>query len=145
LNNEFLVVDASVALAWLVPQDESANADHLLTNAGLLCAPELILIEVAHALLKHVRRKLMSIDEARRRSDALTLLLDDIQSDAALVSPALELAQRFETSMYDGMYLALAEKLDCELVTADRRLVNATSRAARVRWIMTVGGRSDEN
>jgi hypothetical protein len=55
-----------------------------------------------------------------------------------LFGPALRIALETGRSAYDGLYLALAEALSCQAVTADRRLYNALQGgpyAGRIRWV----------
>lgn len=112
------VFDASVALKWLV-------ADHLLAAPALAArgefepvAPSFIQIEVANALWKYVQADLDDAIEGV----ALLAKLMNLYPDDDLLAPAQRLAARLTHSVYDCLYLALAQRLSCPLVTADRRL-----------------------
>lgn len=52
-----------------------------------------------------------------------------LKDTATLVGAALEIALAFDRSVYDSLYVALALRDDCQLVTADRRLYNALAPA----------------
>ena len=120
------MVDASVAVKWLVDEPHSDEAAKLLEDGLLLAAPELIYAEVANALWAIARRGNIGIAELR---EALDLL-----ADAPLIVPstmkqlmpaAARLAADLDHPVYDCMYLALAIQEQRPVVTADRRFCNA--------------------
>lgn len=119
-----VVVDASVAVKWLVPEDGSDRAASLRTEE--LFAPRLIRAEVANTLATLERRGEMSPADA---ADAFALFQDApvriIDTDADLERAALAMALRLRHPVYDCIYLSLAERIDASLVTADRRFITA--------------------
>jgi predicted nucleic acid-binding protein len=117
------VVDASVALKWLVPEEGSEPAERLAASATRLFAPRLIVGEVANALWKKVRRNLLSDHGARERLSALRHYFDLLLDDGDLVSPALALACQYDHPVYDFIYIEAARRHDAVLLTADDRLV----------------------
>jgi predicted nucleic acid-binding protein len=121
------IVDARVALKWLVVEENSAQAVSLLESGSDLFAPRLIVDEVANALWKKCRRKHLTPPEALERIRLLPRyfkgLLDT--SDAGVV---LELALAIDHSVYDCLYLQAAVDRGIPLVTADQSL----SRKARM-------------
>ncbi len=125
-----LVVDASVGLKWVFPEPGADRARALLAAVARgdlrLLAPDLYVAEVTNALWKraHLRGDL-SADEAREALDRLLGALPEIFPGAALASQALELAHAFGRPVYDCLYVALALRAGCPLVTADRSLVRA--------------------
>ena len=61
-----------------------------------------------------------------------------VHSAGALLDAAFEIALTTRRTVYDCLYIALAERLDCVAVTADAKLYNATPGgpyAARVHWV----------
>ena len=124
-----LVVDASVAVKWLVKEDGSDRAEAL--KAEDLHAPSLIRIEVANVLRTLATSGRLEDAEAL---PALDLLLDApvrlYEPTDALMRGALAFALRLEHPIYDCLYLALAVELGTRLVTADRRFHRATERLA---------------
>ncbi|MEM1128987.1 MAG: type II toxin-antitoxin system VapC family toxin [Pseudomonadota bacterium] len=119
------VVDASVALKWVLDEPGSADAAGLLDGRALY-APPLLQIEAANALWVVTRRGGLSADEA---ADALDLLdrapFRALPRDTDVTTDALRLAQLMDHPVYDCIYLALALRLKCPVVTADRRFVRA--------------------
>ena len=123
-----VVVDASVALKWVVDEEGSDAAADLLDGRVLL-APPLILIEIANALWAMQRRGVITPEDG---ADALDRLLSapwTMPTDAsALVGQAYRLARLLEHPVYDCVYLALALERQAPVVTADRRFVASASR-----------------
>jgi predicted nucleic acid-binding protein len=119
-----IVVDASVlSNAMADDGDDGATARAHLTNAGALAAPDLIDVETVAVL----RKRWISGDLTDQRfSDAI----DDLEDLDLTRYPTLPLMRRaFElrsnVTAYDAVYVALAERLSCTLLTADRRLTTA--------------------
>lgn len=127
-----IVVDASVlvnAIADGGADGRRARAE--LRAAGDVAAPDLIDVETAAALR---RRWLAGTLSARRFASAI----EDLDALAIDRYPALPLMRRAyelraNVTAYDAAYVALAEALGCELLTADRRLANAPGTRCAVR------------
>lgn len=102
-----------------------AAAREVERGAAAFAAPELILVEAGHALMRKVRRKQIRTTEWRalwldmRRMPLDLLPLDERMNDA------LELAIRHELSVYDALYLAVATQIGATLFTADDALAAA--------------------
>jgi predicted nucleic acid-binding protein len=121
------VLDASVAFKWEVPELNSDKAIRLRdeSRAGLreLIAPDFFPVEVAHSMTRAERQGRIS------PSDGWRLWLG-IMADAPILHPYLPLMARayalsssIRHGVYDCLYIALAEREGCELVTADDKLV----------------------
>ena len=131
-----MVIDASVALKWLVPEPDSESARAWIGRTELL-APALIHIEAANVLWRLVRRGDILDEGAAPRLALLPSLVRTID-DAPLVRLAFDLAVQLGHPVYDCVYLAAAEALDDELLTADARFVKAlegTEQMKRVRLL----------
>jgi predicted nucleic acid-binding protein len=127
-----IVVDASV-LSNAIGDDGRAGdaARGALRAAGDLCAPDLVDVETVAVLRK---RWLAGSLPAERFGVAVTDLrrwdFDRIPA-RRLVGRMYEL--RSNVTAYDATYVALAEALDCELLTADRRLARAAGPRCAIR------------
>lgn len=113
-----IVVDASVIIKCLLPEDGSQEALNLLDKQTCL-APDLIVHECVNALWKNVK-----VGRARQERvvEALALFsnLDlALTSSSSLAPRALELAIALDHPAYDCFYLALAERYDVDLVVVD--------------------------
>jgi predicted nucleic acid-binding protein len=116
------VVDASVAIKWLVDEPLSAQAAKLLDDDLPLAAPELIYAEAANALWAIARRGQISAADVR---EALDMLADAPlavpSSMRQLMAAAARLAHDLHHPVYDCLYLALSLQEQRPVITADRR------------------------
>ena len=120
------IVDASVALKWVVHEEGSARAA-LLANHEL-SAPDLLLTECANALWVKARRGELERKEAKERLEALGSAPIRFRRTTELVRRAFELASDLDHPVYDCLYLAMAIEEITPVVTADRRFVTAVRR-----------------
>lgn len=129
-----IVVDASV-LANVLGDDgaDGHTARTALRSAGDFAAPDLIDVETVAVLRK--RWLAGSISDARFETAITDLQEMDFERVPArrLMRRAFEL--RENVTAYDAAYVALAESLACELVTADRRLAAATGPRCSIRTV----------
>ncbi len=120
-----VVVDASVAVKWVLPETGSDRAAAIRTADDDVLAPSLVHAEIGSAIWRAVLRGDVPAAEARRDLKVAVGHYRRIISLAELVDRALELATRLRHPIYDCFYLALAERERCALITADRRLIAA--------------------
>ncbi len=120
-----IVVDASAAIKWFVPEVHADAAQRLLRKDRILLAPDLIWAEVANALWRKWR-------EGELTAEAVQGILRDfrrfplhIYSGESLYEVAWPVARSSGRTFYDSLYLALAISASCSLVTADARLFHA--------------------
>jgi predicted nucleic acid-binding protein len=121
-------VDASVAFKWFIPdtaEEDVPAAKELLVDhmEGRLqiAVPSLLYYEVANILL--FGRSRPPVDEAAEAlSDLFSIPLVLVSPAPDAADAALRLASHHGLSYYDATYVALAETLDCALITADQRL-----------------------
>ena len=118
------VVDASALVAALVDSGfEGQWAESTLTE-GRLAGPELVLVESSNILRRLERAKRISrIEAAAAHSDLLRL---DMELFPFAPFAERVWALRENLTSYDAWYVALAEALDCPLVTLDIRLSRAS-------------------
>jgi predicted nucleic acid-binding protein len=138
-----LLVDASVAVKWLVDEPERFAARSLLDRNEQLHAPDFVFVETANVLWKKVRRRELTPEQALKGVDSLPLLFETIIPSSMLVSRALRIAIEMAHPVYDCLYLACSEHFDADLVTADARFaakVRAASPGARARALAEFGG-----
>ena len=114
-----LVVDASVAIKWVV--EEPGTAEALALRRYRLSAPDLLIPECANILWKKARRQEMSADEASLAARLLEHADVELIPMRRLLEPATRLAIQLDHPAYDCLYLALAHSTGCSFVTADAK------------------------
>ncbi|MBV9585989.1 MAG: type II toxin-antitoxin system VapC family toxin [Alphaproteobacteria bacterium] len=121
-----IVIDASVAVKWVLPEPRTEAA--LALRNEQLIAPALWLAEAANALWRHVRLGELTGEQA------LALMAELEKAPVASfpiephITPALEIAARAGHPVYDCVYLALALHRDTHVMTDDRRFAAAAAR-----------------
>ena len=120
-----LVVDASVAVKWFVPEQDSDVAARLTVSGEDLHAPRLLAAELGNALWRKARVGEMNSTEARARTASVPSMPIHWHADETICADAVRLAIAYDRPVYDFMYLALAQRLGARVVTADQRFVNA--------------------
>jgi len=120
------VLDASVAVRWVVPERGSDEAAALLGQSLTWLAPRLLVTEVASALRRKVGGGEISPAIASHALGTIVDAIDDgvvrLADDEDIVAAALTLAITLDRKLPDCLYLALAEREGASLATADRAL-----------------------
>jgi predicted nucleic acid-binding protein len=134
-----VVVDASVAVKWFVPENHSAEALRLLDARFRRHIPVLLHTEFGQTIWKKIyQRKEMEAADGTSILRGLMIMALEVHAVTPLVEPALDIALATGRTVYDSIYLALATALGCKLVTADQKLYNALQNgpfAADVLWV----------
>ena len=136
------VVDASVAVKWcvssvdekLVPQAEQLLDAYDRGKCQFL-VPDLFWPELANALWKAVWKEKIDHPWAQKAYAKVADLDIPTVASFALVPEALLLAARYQRTVYDSLYVALAQNAGAELITADERLANAMAARFPVTWL----------
>ena len=122
-----IVLDASAALELLLATSAGARIEErLFAGREAIHAPHLIDVEVAHALRRLALRGLDEAGCAAAYSDWWDVPVERT-AHGILMDRAWALRANF--TIYDGVYIALAELLDAPLVTHDAKLVSTAHRA----------------
>ena len=129
-----VVVDASVVVKWFTQEDQRGEALSLRQShmdGGLtLTAPALLAYEVANALRYNPS---LTTEDQERAAMALFLMgiVLEPPTQGGMVK-AVELADRYDITIYDAAYLSLAVQRDVTLVTADVRLAEKAAEMGRI-------------
>lgn len=136
-----ICVDASVAAKWIFPEEYSQQALALFAAAARagerLTAPPVFPVEVTNAIRQRMLRDRLTLDEAHGLLRRFSTFQVSILSPDRLLEEALALAHGHALpAVYDAYYLALAQRLGCDLWTNDQRLLRALGgKLPFVKWI----------
>ena len=121
------VVDASVAIKWVVEEAGTPQAIALRRSAKLI-APDLIVAECANVLWKKTQRGELTPREADLAARLLERVDIELAPTRGLLAAATRIALAIAHPAYDCIYVALALARQTRYVTADQRLVDKLAR-----------------
>jgi predicted nucleic acid-binding protein len=122
------VLDVSVAICWVIPRPLSPKAvnlrDEFLRQVHELLAPTIFIDEAAGALTKAERQKDIGVGQAAPLYAKVMNRPPLLIPHAPLIARAIAISSWSRSGYYDCLYVALAEREGCELVTADQKSFN---------------------
>ncbi len=122
-----IVLDASVAGKWFLPEADSDKAillrDEFRKGLHDLISPDIFPIEVAHSLTRAERQKRISPTDGALALADLLKTLPVLHACVPLLPRAYAISSAMRVGVYDCLYVALAERENGELITADDKLV----------------------
>lgn len=135
-----IVIDASVVLKWYLSDEEHEDRalDILDAHASdriTLHAPALLEFEVANGLAIAKRLARVGMDDAMKAMEGFIEIDIGLYPLSPLFQKVLDYSDKYTISAYDAAYVALADDLKTQLVTADKRLFNSTRKLRLVKWI----------
>lgn len=136
-----LVIDSSVAVKLVAPEDGQEEAYAMIRATSERVAPTLILAEAANTFWKKVGRGELSEAQAQAGVEVVADVVTRFVDEGALMPDALRMAIEISHPVYDCIYLVLAEREGCTLLTGDQRLVRklrATPYSSLVRPLVPV-------
>jgi predicted nucleic acid-binding protein len=134
-------VDASLVVAWLLPEELSAKAillrQQLRSTGEEFIAPGHLVAEVGSTLRKAVYQERVPAEYGDESFESFKLFPIELHDSRLLMESAWSWAKSLNAPrLYDMYYIALADREGCDLWTADRRLVRlAGKRFSRARWV----------
>lgn len=138
-----VVVDASIAIKWVLKETDShialALLDDWIDSEIEIHAPSLLTYEVTNAFYRRIRKGEIPFYDVRRGLTEIIykVIVFDFPEEPDFNIRAMELGQQFGLpATYDTHYLALSESMGCELWTADLRMWNTIKgKLGWVRWM----------
>jgi predicted nucleic acid-binding protein len=119
-----LIVDASVAIKWVLEEYGSDEARDLVADE-ILAVPDLMFIECANILRTKTKRGELQADFAREALAVIDAIPLRSIAGRAHVAAAHAISIELDCSAYDALYLAVALAERAVLVTADARFARA--------------------
>jgi predicted nucleic acid-binding protein len=120
------ILDSSVALAWLLPDETNADTDSLADRLDQATArvPQIWPLEVGNALIMARRRGRITDAELDQCIAALSALPIEVDHPAGAerLAAVLKIARRHGLTSYDAAYVELAQRCGLPLATLDSRL-----------------------
>lgn len=135
-----VVIDASVAAAWYLPDEKSDWADDLFSQILLgrvqAWVPSLWFWECSNIAVQAVRRQRLKAQDAKRALDILDAVPVQVLEIETLevIFPAVHLAMEASLTTYDASYLWLAKKKKIALASFDKALVRAAEQLKISLW-----------
>ncbi len=123
MEREKKIIDASVAVKWFAKEENSDIAiglrDKHKNDEIILIVPELLFLEVINAL-KYKKENLEKLREVNKELWNFQLSVKKLNND--LINKAIDISIENNFTIYDSIYVALAQMNDCELITGDEEL-----------------------
>lgn len=124
------VLDASIVLAWLLPDEQAEQAEKVVIQAMLAgaFAPALFHLEVANALRSNIKRRRIDVgyrDKALEQLERLGVARDRESFDPTVLAETVRLSDKHDLTVYDAAYLELAIRMEAPLGTFDDDLRRA--------------------
>jgi predicted nucleic acid-binding protein len=134
-----LVIDASVALKWFLPDEPHMDEALAVVQEGSpLVAPDILIAEVCNGAWRSARLGRISQQQVAEIAAIAPRFFDALVPAANLASRAVAIAGQLDHPVYDCLYLALAELRQIRLITADAQLLtklHKTPWAARTAYL----------
>jgi len=136
------ILDASVAAKWFLPPGEETFVEESLRlleeysrGAIRLTVPDLFWAEFGNILWKAARLGRISVEAAEEALMTLTEQPFPTSPSLPHLDAAFAIGTRFQCTVYDSLYVALAVSSGRPLITADERLANSLAAHFPVRWL----------
>lgn len=125
-----VALDSCVVAKWFVPEVDTAQAKKVMADTlsagGKMIALDLALVEITNTIWKKHRAKKITLAEANGALADLTIAPLQCERAERLLDRAFAIAVKYDRAIYDALFVALANDLGMQGVTADEPLYNAT-------------------
>src|SRR3989344_3874078 len=114
------VVDASIVLAWLLPDEREEMVNRIFAayrqKKNHIYAPKLLVYELINGLKSAILRKRIDWLKAKRAIDVFLQMKFELIDQSGEEKTILQMANKFNLSVYDASYVVLAKKLKVKLL-----------------------------
>jgi predicted nucleic acid-binding protein len=133
-----IVLDASVVLKWIFENEEGSDRalryrDMHVSGEQPIAVPDLFFYEVANVLLTRTRLDAAVVSEAFSMLWSFDLEVCDLGFEE--FSSAIQISRCYGITLYDAAYVELARRLQCDLVTSDKKLHGKVKALRQVRLL----------
>ena len=132
-----IVLDASVIIKWFLKEENSESAlqfkEDFISGKIDIAIPDLALYEICNVL----RFKPNINEEAAKNilPGLFNLGLEIITPSSRLLTESFHLSFATGLSIYDCVYLALANELEAKLITADKRIFTQAEPLCKIKLL----------
>lgn len=128
MSNLNIIIDASVLAKWFFRHEEESKMalkiqDDFTTGGISITLPYLVFYEIGNLLKSAVIRSRLDEKKALKIYRDFLELDFEIYMTNELLQNSLEIAMRYDISVYDASYVAIADYLQIPLITADQKLL----------------------
>ena len=133
-----IVLNASVVLKWIFQNEEGSDRalryrDMQVAGEQPIAVPDLFFNEVGNVLLTRTRLDAAAVSEAFSLLWGFDLQVFDLGLEE--FSNAIRISRRYGITLYDAVYVELARRLQCDLVTSDKKLCRKVRALKHVRLL----------
>jgi len=133
------IVDASVAVKWVLPERYSDQAVAVLNSGEPLESPLILPLEFDSVLCRRMRKGEITLEKAEDSRAMLRKLPIRLHPIESLLDSAFSLAAHTNSKPYDCLYVMLAARLGGRMVTADERLFNSLAGSPFAGYLQWIG------
>jgi len=124
-----IVVDTNIITYLLLPTSYTSLVDSLFKIDSEWAAPALWKSEFRNVLALYIRKKIITLEKALQLQDMAESIMTENEFDISS-SQVLALVEKSNCSSYDCEFIALANQLNIQLVTQDKKILNEFSSSA---------------
>ena len=131
MNTESIVVDSSVLFALFFPEEYSEWSEEIIKEYDEFHVPELVFLETSNAAWKRIIIFKQPSSTVLKNLRLLHKFIDNtciIHRNIDYLQRTIELSIKLGTTIYDSLFLAIAEKYKTKILTIDRKLVEILKR-----------------
>jgi predicted nucleic acid-binding protein len=134
------VLDTSVIYKWYVEEENTAKAlslrDDFVKRRVETVILDFLFHELANALRYNPKIERKEVEEII--DNLIELGLETVLATPTLTKGALKVAYDYEITVYDALYIALAQNLEFEFITADKKLYEKTKDLPFVKYLRDI-------
>ena len=126
MSTKSIIVDSSVLFALFFPEEYSEWSEEVIKEYDELHVPELVFLETSNAAWKRIVLFKQPSDIVLKNLRLLHKFISDvciIHRDIDYLQRTIELSVKLRTTIYDSLFLAIAEKYETKVLTVDKKLV----------------------